>query len=116
MPPFNLQNEILVLSLGTHHSNRLASADQQTVFDRPSLVGSVDINPATEVLAVKKSLESQLLRQKGMARCEQENGEEQHRASARHGMSLKMLKFNVWLKRLLYINLRGIGLPVQVAI
>ena len=54
VPPLDMQDEILELLGRPHHAARVARADQQPVANAPGLLGCVHIDPAGQVLAIKK--------------------------------------------------------------
>ena len=52
--PLNVEDEVFILLGTTHHTDGLAVADEHAVFDTPCFWGGVDVDPASEVFAVKE--------------------------------------------------------------
>ena len=57
MTPLDVQDEILILLLGPHDTDRLASADQHAVTHIPRVFGGIHIHPTGKVFAVEEILE-----------------------------------------------------------
>src|SRR5207237_1095518 len=63
--PFNVQNEVLVLTLAAHHADGLARADQNAVLHLPGGRTRIHIYPAGKIAAIEKLAE----RRKYSRRC-----------------------------------------------
>ena len=58
--PFHDEDEVLVLFFGAHHSDGLAGANEEAVFDRPGFRRGVDVDPMGQVPPIEEIDEAEL--------------------------------------------------------
>jgi hypothetical protein len=57
VPPFQLDDEVLVLPVGPHDADWVSGAHQHAVLDTPGVGGGIDVEPPGKVLAVEQIAE-----------------------------------------------------------
>ena len=78
MPPFQLQDEVLVVPLRTQGPGRHPITMQHPFLHGPGFRGAVHVDPAGQILAIEQGGESLLLRQEGRGEGEQEKEAANH--------------------------------------